>query len=775
MKMTNTLRFVALLSAIGLVSCKQAVIPDAELPEGWTSAEKVAKEFKVDNAASLGLPSIAEGDRISVFSTMSPTDNCEFIFQNSSFVGEVADGGNLIALYPYRTDAKLINEGGKLVLNTSIPYEQGICQIDGSTSDIQAGEGMQNLEEETTVGKTSEPGEIDDLYVSVDAGDKLNFKSLYSSVTLPVMSEYDLSVDSIRIQAKNGEHLSGNIGLTFNGDSFAGIRTPEVKSDKILYVGNLKLNKNTNVNIKFNLISGIYQKGFVVSLFNGNTEIVKEYNSDIDLLPQDNYCFDKFVVSLPDFYVNYKSDEEIFVDGYLSEYADGQGKIYFQTSTVPNGFLKGNMDIKSLTIPQEITAIGESAFEGCKNLTEVVFADNSNLQTIAKSAFNGASFANIEIPANVTTIGNYAFQNNLNLTDISFGEATFQENNDNIVTSVVSDSKLATLGEQILDGCKSLNCNIVLPESIKNIKKTFSLNPNNKNLIIYCLAATPPVVNENSFNSFSKILVKEDFVEEYKQVYAGYANVVNKIDAIGTASHDSEVEKTDYYVKYKSDTQIEVSYSNEYDETNGEGVVYFPNSIIPKDVFTGNINITEVELSPAITVLSESCFEGCTNLTKITLNEGLQVINKYACAQTGVSELHIPASVTDIKGSAFKNNLNLTQIEFGVTLLNKDENGNVISASSNSVLTNVGYSILDGCKLLNSDLVLPSSIREITNAFSLMPSNVNLVVCCLAEVPPTVNGSSFNSFSKIYVPKEYLTNYQTAYEGKAFENKLMGF
>lgn len=769
MKITNTLRFVALLSAIGLAGCKQTVIPDAELPDGWKETEKAAKEFKVDDAASWGLPSIVEGDKISVFSTMAPEDNCEFTFQNSTLSGEVAEGGSLIALYPYRSDATLVNEGGKLVLNTLIPYEQGIYEITESSSE---GRNVSRADDQAvTDTESTEEKKLDELYLAVNTGNGFVFKSLYTTVTLPIKAEYALLIDSIRIQAGNGEHLSGNIGLTFNGNAFAGIRTPEVKTDKVLYSGKLKLNKNEELNVKFNLLSGVYKNGFRVSLFEGNAGIVKEYNSEMNLSAQENYSFDEFLVSLPDYYISYTSDKEITIDGYISEYAGGKGKIYFSTSVVPDGLFKGNKDVKSVEIPQEITSIGESAFESCTNLSGVVFADNSILRTIGKAAFKGASFNEINIPASVTSIGNYAFQNNTHLTALSFGTAHFTKNNEDIVTSVSSDSQLQILGEQIVDGCKALNCNIVLPGSIKNMTKAFSLYPNNKELILYCLAGIPPTANNNSFNSFGKIFVNENVLEAYKQSYASYGNVVKKLFAIGTDPDTPQIDRTDYYVKYKSSVKVETSYSNEYNEVTGEGIVYFTDSTVPADVFAGNTNITEIETSEKITVLSDFCFTGCSNLNTVSLNDELLTIGKQAFKDADInSELKVPASVISIGNYAFQNNANLVSLSFGNAQITKDSNDNVVSVESDSKLETIGNNFIGGCKKLNCVIVLPASIKSITESFSFSPTT-KCILYCLASTPPT--STNFATFSSIYVPNDFLNTYKVEYS--KFSSKLKGF
>ena len=50
----------------------------------------------------------------------------------------------------------------------------------------------------------------------------------------------------------------------------------------------------------------------------------------------------------------------------------------------------------------------ESGFEGCNNLTSVIFGDN--IEIIGESAFNGCSgLTSVTIPSSVTSIGNHAF------------------------------------------------------------------------------------------------------------------------------------------------------------------------------------------------------------------------------------------------------------------------------------------------------------------------------------------------------------------------------
>jgi len=55
-------------------------------------------------------------------------------------------------------------------------------------------------------------------------------------------------------------------------------------------------------------------------------------------------------------------------------------------------------------------------------------------------------------------------------------------------------------------------------------------------------------------------------------------------------------------------------------------------------------------------------FAGCTSLTNITLEDGLTVVPSGVCTSTKITEITVPATVTEIENSAFAECLNLTKI-----------------------------------------------------------------------------------------------------------------
>lgn len=102
--------------------------------------------------------------------------------------------------------------------------------------------------------------------------------------------------------------------------------------------------------------------------------------------------------------------------GYLS--ISGSGSI--------RGYSKGQApwyqyrdEIRSISLGNGVTSIGNFAFFGCENVTEVTLG--SRTASIGISAFYGCtSLAEIEFPSALTSIGAYAFSNCSGLTDLTF-------------------------------------------------------------------------------------------------------------------------------------------------------------------------------------------------------------------------------------------------------------------------------------------------------------------------------------------------------------------
>ena len=80
-------------------------------------------------------------------------------------------------------------------------------------------------------------------------------------------------------------------------------------------------------------------------------------------------------------------------------------------------------DMTTIYIPYSVIAIGDSAFYHCAQLQTVIFAENSQVTTIAGAFYWCTSLTSIIIPANCTELGYQTFYDNTSLKTIYIPKA----------------------------------------------------------------------------------------------------------------------------------------------------------------------------------------------------------------------------------------------------------------------------------------------------------------------------------------------------------------
>lgn len=168
-------------------------------------------------------------------------------------------------------------------------------------------------------------------------------------------------------------------------------------------------------------------------------------------------------------------------------------------------------NLTTITIPQNVIWIEESAFSGCNSLVDIIIP--TDITWIGDSAFlNCNKLENITIPNNVTVLGSAAFQGCTNLT-----------------TAIISNN-ITKIGGTTFYGCSSLT-QIVIPQNVTSIGSSAFSNCN-KLTEIYCTPTTPPTLDGNTvFNSIASnavFYVPRESVEEYKAAdgWKTYANQI---------------------------------------------------------------------------------------------------------------------------------------------------------------------------------------------------------------------------------------------------------
>ncbi|MBE6598029.1 MAG: leucine-rich repeat domain-containing protein, partial [Ruminococcaceae bacterium] len=117
--------------------------------------------------------------------------------------------------------------------------------------------------------------------------------------------------------------------------------------------------------------------------------------------------------------------------------------------------------VTKIVIGKDVTSIGQYAFYGMENATEIVFEEGSALTTIATGAIGYTGIKNIVFPASLTTIEANGVYFNAALESISFEEGT----------------ALTTIGNYAFRDCTALT-SATLPASLTSIgAKIFYKSP----------------------------------------------------------------------------------------------------------------------------------------------------------------------------------------------------------------------------------------------------------------------------------------------------------
>ena len=128
--------------------------------------------------------------------------------------------------------------------------------------------------------------------------------------------------------------------------------------------------------------------------------------------------------------------------------------------------------IRSVTIQQNVTSIGDRAFDGCSALTTLSLGED--IQTIGNYAFeNCTSLTGVTIPQSVTSIGYYAFEGCTNLNPLTIkGPITSMGNyafaGSTYLTSLTLYDDIQTIGNFAFVGSTSLKT-VTLPKNLTSI------------------------------------------------------------------------------------------------------------------------------------------------------------------------------------------------------------------------------------------------------------------------------------------------------------------
>ena len=248
--------------------------------------------------------------------------------------------------------------------------------------------------------------------------------------------------------------------------------------------------------------------------------------------------------------------------------------------------------IGEVSIPKDVTSIGESAFSRCANLTSIIIPNN--VTSIGSFAFmDCTSMTNITIPNSVTTIDQNAFVGCSNLTDItipnsvtsiSYGMFSYCTS----LRNVTIPNSVTSIDAEAFMACTSMT-NITIPDSVTSIgAETFR----------YC-------------TSLTNITIPNSVTTIDQNAFVGCSNLTD---------------------------------------------ITIPNSVtsISYGMFSYCTSLRNVTIPNSVTSIDAEAFMACTSMTNITIPDSVTSIGAETFRYcTSLTNITIPSSVTTIDFDAF--------------------------------------------------------------------------------------------------------------------------
>ncbi len=271
--------------------------------------------------------------------------------------------------------------------------------------------------------------------------------------------------------------------------------------------------------------------------------------------------------------------------------------------SIPNCLAYYQTRLKTVTIPNSVTEIGWSAFDGCTALTSVTIPNS--VTKIGSGAFEGCTgLTSVTIPNSVTKIGGSAFEDtpwynnqpdgvvyigkvaykfkgemgsgtaiNIKKGTVSISDWAFEGCTG--LTSVTIPNSVTTIGSSAFRGCTGLT-SVTIGNSVTEIgvsafygctglKTVYSLNP------------VPPVIkSESTFDSYddTNLFVPKGCVPKYKNAeYWRYFKFIAEINVeTGDIDGDGEINVGDVTALINKLLNV-ASFDDDVCDINGDGEV----------------------------------------------------------------------------------------------------------------------------------------------------------------------------------------------------------
>ena len=434
--------------------------------------------------------------------------------------------------------------------------------------------------------------------------------------------------------------------------------------------------------------------------------------------------------------------------------------------TIGNNAFKDCTGLTELTIGRNVKTIGDSAFHDCYHLTSVVYYP-TNCQTVANNAWyvdyvsiDQIVDKTLEIKNCVQTIPDccfYALYGLRNTTVTiptsvtSIGNWAFRYSD---MQGVNIGSGVTTIGKYAFDGTGLTS--VVLPSNVTSVGNRAFYNCSSLGSATVWGVENIPLGMFEGCTALTSFDVKSPVRTIGDKAFKGCTNLAT----LTTAGYGGNL----------------TTIGEEAFRDCGLTSVDIPNTVtgVEAEAFYGNTNLTTVTIGTGMQYMGSNLFYNCTSLETVNYNATHchTIVNSFS-SNTGntTKTLHIGNNVNYIPANAFAGlRLASVTIPNGVTVIGEYafyDCANITEINIPNSVTTIGYAAFAGNQL--ATIILGSGLTSIGEyAFGTDESQQYLqTVTSYNVTPPSVYGNSFNEgdyeYATLYVLGDAaVTTYQTA-------------
>ena len=446
-----------------------------------------------------------------------------------------------------------------------------------------------------------------------------------------------------------------------------------------------------------------------------------------------------------------------------------------------------NKNVSTLEIPAGIQTIPAGMFENCDTLTRV--AVGPDVRFIGAEAFQYCDkLETVFIPAGVQTTGGYLlygcssalriyceaeskpegwdqyWNRNTNPSSGSYtGHWGYSKESfeywaslDRAIESLVISDSITRIPENVLDGFTSLK-RLTIPDSVTSIAPYAFRNCDSLTDVI--IGSGVKILESCTFYdcdglktvfipaSVETITTNEnDYGPFYGCDYGPVLYIEHERAPEGWRQYWNTISSGHYMMCHFGMTLEDYRFWSTVDKSASTIVIPDTVTRIPNFFFEGCTDLTSVTIGNGVTKIAPGAFADCSGLTDVRIGNGVVEIGTQAFLLcTGLTNFIIPDSVTSIGTEAFYGCTGLTSVTIGRGVVEIGDNafGECTGLSNLMIpdsITNIGEGAFAGCTGL-TEMLIPNSVISIGGyAFS---GCTGLTAVSISSGVSTIGGCAF--------------------------------